>query len=105
MRCEPRLQEILEPSANGFDLVRFRGKNTDDWRGSIKDRNCVGSIIDIAVGISHLGSEQTVGLHADLMRRPVIHTQGSGAPANIDPERFPRERLLKDALTEVAGKE
>lgn len=54
MWCKPDIQEFLEPEANRFDLARFRGKHTDDWWGPIEDRDCVGAIIGIAVGIGNL---------------------------------------------------
>jgi hypothetical protein len=44
-------------------------------------------------------------LHADLVGGSVIDVKGPSTPANIDAERFPRERLLEDALAQVAGEE
>ena len=67
MLCQPGLQEFLEPKANRFDLARFRGKYTDDWRGPIEYRDGVGSIIGIAVSIRHFWPKPTVGVHATLM--------------------------------------
>src|SRR5439155_23339518 len=45
-----------------------------------------------------------VGLHADLVRGSVIDAEGAGSSANIDPQRFPGEGLLKDPLAEVPSK-
>ena len=39
------------------------------------------------------------------MRRPVVDSQRGRTPPNIDAERFPGERLLKDPLAQVACEE
>jgi len=38
------------------------------------------------------------------VRGAIIDPEGAGASANIDPQRFPGEGLLKDPLAEVPGK-
>src|SRR5579883_1334752 len=40
-----------------------------------------------------------------LVRGPVVDTQGEGSPAHVEAERLPGERLLENALAEIAGKE
>ncbi len=39
------------------------------------------------------------------MRGSIVDFQGGGAPADVDAERLPGERLLEDALAEIAGEE
>ena len=49
--------------------------------------------------------EQPVRLHPDLVRRSVVDPQRPRPAADIHAEGLPRERLLEDALPEVAGEE
>ena len=49
--------------------------------------------------------QQPVGLRSDLVRGAVVDAQRRRAPADVDAERLPRERLLEDPLAEVAGEE
>ena len=51
------------------------------------------------------GPQQPIGLRPDLVRGPVIDSQRGRTPPNIDAERLPGERLLKDPLAQVAGEE
>jgi len=44
-------------------------------------------------------------LHSDLVQRPVVDSQQGRTPSNIDTERFPGKRLLKDPLPQVASEE
>ena len=62
-------------------------------------------VLGVAVHIGHLRAEQAVGLRADLVRGAVVDAQGARAAADVDAERLPGERLLEDALAEVAGEE
>ena len=58
-----------------------------------------------AVRVGLLWIEQAVCALADLVRRPVVDVQVPRPTADVDAERPPGERLLEDALPEVAGKE
>ena len=63
------------------------------------------SFLSVTVDIREFRTEQSIGLFANLVRSPVVHTQGLRSAANVHAERLPGERLLEDALAEVAGKE
>ena len=52
-----------------------------------------------------VGTEQAVRLRADLVGGAIVDAQGARAAADVHAERLPRERLLEDALAEVAGEE
>jgi hypothetical protein len=57
------------------------------------------------VPVGHRRAEQPIGLHADLVGRAVIDSQRAGPTANVHPQRLPRERLLENSLSKVAGEE
>ena len=63
------------------------------------------AVLLVAVDVRHYGPQQPVGLAADLVGGPVVDAQRARATADVDAERLPRERLLEDALPEVAGEE
>ena len=74
-------------------------------RRAVEHGNGIAAVLAVAVHIRHDRPEQPVGLHADLVGGAVVDAQGARAAANIHAERLPRERLLEDALAEVAGEE
>ena len=65
----------------------------------------IAPVLAVAVHVRHLGPEQSISLHADLVRGAVVDAQRVGPAPNIDAKRPPRERLLKDPLAEIASKE
>jgi hypothetical protein len=44
-------------------------------------------------------------MHSDLVRCAVIDSQPGGPSTDIHAQRFPRKRLLKNSLPQIAGKE
>ena len=58
-----------------------------------------------AIDVCHFGSEEMVRLRADLVGGAVVDAKGAGASANVNTECLPGERLLKDPLAEISGKE
>src|SRR5581483_5585164 len=44
-------------------------------------------------------------MHPYLVRSPIVDPQGERSPSHIEPKGLPRERLLEDALAEIARKE
>ena len=92
--------------ADGFDLLALgREACGSSGGGPLNTETVSPPVLAVAVHVGHLRAEQAVGLLADLVRRAVVDAQGARAAADVHAERLPRERLLEDALAEVAGEE
>ena len=74
-------------------------------RRAVEHGNRVAPVLAVAVHVGHLRAEQAVRLHADLVGGAVVDAQGARAAADVHAEGLPGERLLEDALPEVAGEE
>ena len=79
--------------------------DADRRRRAVEHRDRVAPVLAVAVDVGDLGAEQAVGLLPDLVRGAVVDAQRARAAADVDAERLPGERLLEDALAEVAGEE
>jgi hypothetical protein len=58
----------------------------------------------VAISVAHLRLQQTVGLLADLVRCVAVDVQRARMPLHIHTQAFPRKRLLKTPLPQVARK-
>lgn len=91
------------PDRFGFPLPAV--EDQDGRFRAVEDGNDAAPLFRVPVHVGQLGTEEAVGLHADLVGRPVVDPQGPGAPPDIDAQRLPGEGLLEDSLAQVAGEE
>ena len=70
-------------------------QNADFRCRPVEDGNRASAFFCDSINVGQFGSKQSVGLRSDLVGRPVIDLQRSGSAANINTERFPRERCWK----------
>src|ERR1700674_4171339 len=105
MRRHPLPNAVCHPGANrrAFCFLTLERLNCRHW--SVKYGHRATPLLCIAIDIRQFGSQQSVGLHSNLMRSSVIDVERSRTTANIHPERFPEERLLKNPLAKIACKE
>ena len=93
------------PVANRLDFLVLAPERLNCRRRTVENGNRIAAVLAVAIHVGHDGAEQAIRLRADLVRGAIVDAQSARAAANIDAERLPRERLLEDALAEVAGKE
>src|SRR6516225_8658565 len=105
MRCHTFGDAISDPPADRLGLFVRIGEDLDRWGWAVEDGHGTAAVLGIAVDIRDRGWQQPVGLRANLVRRAVVDAERMRSAADINAEREPRERLLKDALSEIAGKE
>ena len=93
---------IAEPLADrlGFFIGAFQ--NSDFGCRPIKHRNRSDAFFRDSIDIGQFGTEQSVGLRADLVGGSVIDVQRPGSATNINTERLPGKRLLKNPLPKIA---
>jgi hypothetical protein len=91
------------PDRFGFLLPAV--EDQDGRFRAVEDGNYAAPLLSVPVHVGELGAEEAVGLHADLVGRPVVDPQGPGAPPDIDAQRLPGKGLLEDPLAQVAGEE
>ena len=103
--CKPSPIRSLSQTATAFDFSFRVVKGFNSWSGSVEDRDGPAAGLGDAIDIGDFGTQQFVGLHADLVGGAVIDAQGFGAATHIHAQRLPGEGLLEDALTQVSGKE
>ncbi len=101
----PALTRSASQSADVADLVLLGLERPNRRRRAVEHGDGVAAVLAVAVHIGHLRPEQPVRLHADLVGGAVVDAQGAGAAADVHAEGLPGERLLEDALAEVAGEE
>ena len=102
----PSSTRVADPVADSLDLlvlvVERRGSSGG---GPLKTETVPRRSSALPSTSAIARAEQAVGLRADLVRGAVVDAQGARAAADVDAERLPGERLLEDALAEVAGEE
>ena len=103
MRQSAGLRPLRNPVADSLDFLAFVPERQNCGRRAIEHGNRVAAILGIAVHVSHHGTEQSIGLCADLVGGAVIDPQSSRSPPNVDAQALPGKWLLKDALSQVAG--
>ena len=81
------------------------GEYLDFRVGAVEHGHRAAPILLVPVNILHDLGQKAVGRLPDLVRGSVVDLEGARTAANIDAKRLPRERLLKDALAEVAREE
>ena len=94
---------LAEPLADRLTFFIGGFQNSDFGRGTVEYRNRSGAFFRDPIDIGYFGVEQSVSLCSDLVGGSVINVQRPGAPANIDTERLPGKRLLKNPLPEIAS--
>ena len=104
-RCDPVRTCLPHEFCDVGDLLRLVLYNSDRGRRTIEDGHRAGAIIAQAVDIPNDGRDQTVRDLPDLMRGAIIDLERRRPAADVDAEPLPREGLLKDALSEIAGEE
>src|SRR6516162_4059128 len=105
MRCHTFGDAISDPPADRLGLFVRIGEDLDRRGWAVEDGHGTAAVLGIAVDIRDRGWQQPVGLRADLVRGAVVDAERVRSAADVNAEREPRERLLKDPLTQVAGKE
>src|SRR3954467_653090 len=105
MRLYTVRDTLGDPTPDRLGLFILVGDNGNGRRRSVEYRNRATPILIIPVDIDHGAWQQPVSLGPYLMRGTVIDPQHLRSTAYIDAERTPGERLLEDALTEIAGEE
>jgi hypothetical protein len=105
VRCHASGHHLFDPTRDRLAFALFVLQLSNGGRRAIKHRDGVGSVVAVTVNIRDAGAEQSICLHANLVRGPIVDSQGLAAAANVNAERLPRKRLLKDALRKVACEE
>jgi hypothetical protein len=105
VRLNSLFDPACDPCTNRLGLL-FRVVESLDRRGrAVEYGHGATAIFRVAIDIGQSGRQQPIGLDSDLLRGSVVDPQGIGPTTNIDAERPPGKRLLKNPLTEVTGKE
>jgi hypothetical protein len=103
--CDALSYSIRKPLGDCFYLF-FGSLIRDDLRfRPVEYRDCAPPVFHIAVHIGQLRPQESVGVHSDLVRRPVVDSQRPGTATDIDAESLPGKGLLEDPLAEVACEE
>src|SRR5690606_17393817 len=105
MRLNALRNLLLQPRRHRLDLLLWSRKPGDDRVGPIENGNGLCTTLEIAVDIDDLILQQSIGMDANLVRGPIVDAECPRSTTDVDPQRFPRERLLKNPLPKVAGKE
>ena len=92
-----KLEHVL--SAKGDGIVDTVDRRTGQFVVNLVDMD---SKLNTTTDLSPI-EEDSVGLHPNLVRGAIVDAQCSGASANINAERPPREGLLENALAEIAS--
>ena len=103
MRQHAGLRLLGEPAADRFDLFAFALQLPNRRRRAVENGDGIAALLAVAIHIRHFRPEQPIRLHADLVGGAIVDAQRAGSAANIHAKGFPGERLLEDALAEVAG--
>jgi len=89
VRHHAGIAEVYKPYTHQVAFVFGACQNAHGrWR-PVEDRNRADALFGVAVNIRECGTQQTIGLHSDLVRGAVIDVQGPGAPPNIDTQCSP----------------
>src|ERR1700685_4051956 len=89
---------VRDPGSNRVIFLLLTVESLNHRSRSVKYGNGVASVLRVAVNIRDFRSQQSVCLHSDLVRRAVVDVEGARAAADLNAQRFPGERLLKNAL-------
>src|SRR5579884_3033895 len=98
LRCQPG-----KPFSNRSDLLLRRLERFYFGRRTVENRYGAAPLLDVAVHVRDDRVKKAVRLRSYLMRGTVIDVERPRPSADIDSQRFPRERLLEDTLAQVAN--
>jgi hypothetical protein len=96
---------FLDPVGNTRDFALSIAECSGFRIRAIENRHRAAPILLIAVNVLHDLGKEPVGSLPDLVRRSIVDLERARTPTNLNAERLPRKRLLKDALAKITSKE
>ena len=103
VRHHARFRAFGNPIADKRRFLALALERANLGRRAVENGNRIAPILAVAIHVGHDRAQKAVRLRADLMGSAIIDAQGARASADIDAQSLPRERLLEDALPEIAG--
>lgn len=101
----PVAEPSLDRLANGVGFRRDAGEGYHLRCWAVEHRDDPATLVLQAVGVAQHRRQQLVGGAADRLRGAVADLERVRPPPHVDTEARPRERMLENALPDVAGEE